>query len=117
MIATDPRTKRGDMFDDAGGARKPRVGQIALSYDPDEQVAVVEVGGDTQERSIAWAANDLLPAREHAPRPARRRMGLGRVGHHHVHGGLLHHITYAATISQPPDEDEILLFDKPVVEG
>jgi len=130
MIATEPRTDLGQMFDEAGGAGKPRVGQIALSYDPDEQVALeratdqfrwftgnwrvnaelpvpasfdaasrtvretdvatqmpcgpdvdrhvtgirkfetagfthialVQVGGDTQERFITWAASDLLPA-------------------------------------------------------
>ena len=118
------------MFDEAGGAGKPRVGQIALSYDTDAQIAVtraidqfrwftgnwrvnaelpgpasfnaasktvreedvstqmpcgpdvqrhiagirqfesagfthlalVQVGGDTQEQFISWAASDLLPA-------------------------------------------------------
>jgi alkanesulfonate monooxygenase SsuD/methylene tetrahydromethanopterin reductase-like flavin-dependent oxidoreductase (luciferase family) len=39
MIAVEPRTEIGDMFDAAGGDGKPRVGQIALSYDPDEQLA------------------------------------------------------------------------------
>ena len=118
------------MFDEAGGSGKPRVGQIALSYDPDRDVAVkrameqfrwftggwrvnaelpvpasfaqasrtvreadisekmpcgpdlekhvagirqfesagfthvalIQVGGDTQERFITWAATELLPA-------------------------------------------------------
>jgi G6PDH family F420-dependent oxidoreductase len=130
MIATEPRAELGQMFDDAGGSGKPRVGQIALSYDPDEKtavkrameqfrwftggwsvnaelpvaasfdvasrmvreedvsaqmpcgpgvgrhvagirefeaagfthVALVQVGGDTQERFITWAATELLPA-------------------------------------------------------
>ena len=35
MIAVEPRSELGEMFDDAGGVGKPRVGQIALSYDPD----------------------------------------------------------------------------------
>jgi G6PDH family F420-dependent oxidoreductase len=130
MIAVEPRPELGHMFDAGGGAGKPRVGQIALSYDPDVQVAVkramdqfrwftgnwrvnaelplpasfdaasktvreddvstkmpcgpdlerhvaairefetagfthlalVQVGGDTQEQFITWAATELLPA-------------------------------------------------------
>jgi G6PDH family F420-dependent oxidoreductase len=130
MIAVEPRAELGQMFADAGGAGKPRIGQIALSYDPDEgsavkramdqfrwftggwrvnaelpvpasfdasskavreedvstqmpcgpdvqrhvaairefenagytHIALVQVGGDTQERFIAWAATELLPA-------------------------------------------------------
>jgi G6PDH family F420-dependent oxidoreductase len=130
MIAVEPRPVLGEMFDAAGGAGKPRVGQIALSYDLDEHnavkramdqfrwftgswrvnaelpvpasfdaasktvrgedvltqmpcgpdvqrhvagvrefenagfthVALVQVGGDTQEEFITWAATELIPA-------------------------------------------------------
>jgi G6PDH family F420-dependent oxidoreductase len=130
MIAVEPRRELGEMFDSAGGVGKPRIGQIALSYDPDEdialkraidqfrwftgnwrvnaelpvpasfdaasktvraedvssqmpcgpdverhvagirafeaagftQIALVQVGGDTQEEFIDWAATELLPA-------------------------------------------------------
>ena len=130
MIAVEPRAELGRMFDKAGGSGKPRIGQIVLSYDLDQQVAVkrameqfrwftggwrvnaelpvpasfdaaskmvrpedvagqipcgpdlgrhvagirqfeaagfthialVQVGGDTQEQFIAWAASELLPA-------------------------------------------------------
>jgi G6PDH family F420-dependent oxidoreductase len=130
MIAVEPRPELGDMFDHAGGAGKSRVGQIAMSYDPDPRIAVkramdqfrwftgnwrvnaelpvpasfdaasrtvreedvtaqmpcgpdpqdhldgirrfeaagfthialVQVGGDTQEQFINWAATELLPA-------------------------------------------------------
>jgi G6PDH family F420-dependent oxidoreductase len=130
MIAVEPRAELGRMFDGAGGSGKPRIGQIALSYDPDQQaavrramdqfrwftggwrvnaelpgpasfdaasktvreedvsaqmpcgpdverhvagirefdaagfthVALVQIGADTQERFIAWAATELLPA-------------------------------------------------------
>jgi G6PDH family F420-dependent oxidoreductase len=130
MIAVQPDAELGRLFDAAGGSGKPRVGQIALSYDPDEGVAVqrameqfrwftggwrvnaelpvpasfdqasrtvrpddviakmpcgpdldrhvagvrefesggfthvalVQVGGETQERFIEWAATELLPA-------------------------------------------------------
>ncbi len=130
MIAVEPSVELGRLFDEAGGADKPRVGQIALSYDRDERIALeramdqfrwftggwrvnaelplpasfeqasrtvreddvaarmacgpdlqahlagihqfesagfthlalVQVGGDTQEEFIAWAAAELLPA-------------------------------------------------------
>ena len=130
MIAVEPRAELADLFDRHGGAGKPRVGQIGLSYDPDEgtavnramdqfrwftagwkvnaelplpasfdqaaktvresdvraqmpcgpdvarhvdgirgfeaagfdQIALVQVGGDTQPDFIAWAATELLPA-------------------------------------------------------
>jgi G6PDH family F420-dependent oxidoreductase len=130
MVAVEPRPELGEMFDKAGGVGKPRVGQIALSYDSDEQIArkrameqfrwftgswrvnaelpgpaafdaasrtvreedvsaqmpcgpdvqrhlegirefeaagfthiaLVQVGGETQEEFISWAATELLPA-------------------------------------------------------
>jgi len=130
MIAVEPNAELGRMFDEAGGSGKPRVGQIALSYDPDQKeamkrameqfrwftggwrvnaelpvpasfdqasrtvreedisekmpcgpdlethvtgirqfelagfthVALIQVGGDTQEQFMAWAATELLPA-------------------------------------------------------
>jgi G6PDH family F420-dependent oxidoreductase len=130
MIAVEARPELGQMFDAAGGAGKPRVGQIPVSYDPDPQIAakraleqfrwftgpwtvnselplpasfdaasrlvreedvmgkmpcgpdlgrhlaavrqfeaagfthlaLVQVGADTQEQFISWAASDLLPA-------------------------------------------------------
>jgi G6PDH family F420-dependent oxidoreductase len=130
MIAVEPSAELGRLFDAAGGANKPRVGQIALSYDPDRatalrramdqfrwftggwrvnaelalpasfdqasktvreedvaarmpcgpelqahlagirqfelagfsHVALVQVGGETQEQFISWAATELLPA-------------------------------------------------------
>jgi G6PDH family F420-dependent oxidoreductase len=40
MIAVEPRARLGQLFDQAGGAGKPSIGQIALSYDPDQRVAV-----------------------------------------------------------------------------
>jgi G6PDH family F420-dependent oxidoreductase len=134
MIAVEPRAELGRLFDEAGGTNKPRVGQIALSYDPDQKIAMeramsqfrwftggwrvnaelplpasfeqasrtvrpedvasrmpcgpdvqahvaairqfelagfthialVQVGGDTQEQFISWAAAELLPALRHA---------------------------------------------------
>jgi G6PDH family F420-dependent oxidoreductase len=130
MIAVEARAELGQMFDEAGGFSKPRIGQIALSYDLDRSVAMeramdqfrwftggwrvnaelpvpasfdqasrtvreadisekmpcgpdleehvtairqfelagfthvalIQVGGDTQEQFMAWAATELLPA-------------------------------------------------------
>jgi G6PDH family F420-dependent oxidoreductase len=39
MIAVEPRQELGDWFDQAGGVGRPRVGQVAISYDPDEGAA------------------------------------------------------------------------------
>ncbi len=39
MIAVEPRRELGDWFDAAGGAGKPRIGQVGLSYDPDPDQA------------------------------------------------------------------------------
>lgn len=39
MIAVEPKAELGEMFDAAGGAGKPRIGQVGLSFDIDEQAA------------------------------------------------------------------------------
>ena len=39
MIAVEPKSELGEMFDAAGGAGKPRVGQTGLCFDRDEQAA------------------------------------------------------------------------------
>src|SRR4051794_35277517 len=39
MIAVQAEAKYGKLFDAAGGQGKPRVGQVGLSYDPDEALA------------------------------------------------------------------------------
>jgi G6PDH family F420-dependent oxidoreductase len=39
MIAVQPDAELGARFDAAGGAGKPRIGQVALSYDPDRSAA------------------------------------------------------------------------------
>ena len=61
MIATEPRAELGDMFDHAGGAGKPRVGQIALSYDPDAQIAVKRAMEQFRWFTGTWRVNAELP--------------------------------------------------------
>jgi G6PDH family F420-dependent oxidoreductase len=61
MIAVEPRDELGDMFDAAGGMGKPRIGQIALSYDPDEQVAVQRAMDQFRWFTGSWRVNAELP--------------------------------------------------------
>jgi len=62
MIAVEPRAELGDMFDAAGGEGKPRVGQIALSYDLDEQLAV-----ERAMEQFRWFTRQLARERRVAP--------------------------------------------------
>ncbi|MGH8902293.1 MAG: LLM class F420-dependent oxidoreductase [Egibacteraceae bacterium] len=39
MIGVEPRPELGQMFDEHGGAGKPRIGQLAVSYDRDRETA------------------------------------------------------------------------------
>jgi len=49
------------MFDDAGGSGKPRIGQIALSYDPDERAAVKRAMEQFRWFTGGWRVNAELP--------------------------------------------------------
>ncbi len=140
MIAVEPDRELGERFDAVGGARKPRIGQVPISWDPDRQsginraheqfrwfgggwkvnaeipgtagfaaasqfvrkddiadaiscgpdvsdhvkavqkfvdagftdVAVVQIGGDTQPDFLDWAEQELLPAlRAYSPQSTR----------------------------------------------
>jgi G6PDH family F420-dependent oxidoreductase len=61
MIATEPKPELGEMFDAAGGAGKPRVGQIALSYDPDREAAVQRAHEQFRWFGLGWKVNADLP--------------------------------------------------------
>jgi G6PDH family F420-dependent oxidoreductase len=61
MIATEPRAELGQMFDAAGGSGKPRIGQIALSYDPDQQAAVSRAMDQFRWFTGGWRVNAELP--------------------------------------------------------
>ncbi len=62
MIAAELRADLGQMFDDAGGSGKPRIGQIALSYDPDHQAAVSRAVDRFRWFTGGWRVNAELPA-------------------------------------------------------
>jgi len=61
MIATEPRAELGRMFDDAGGSGKPRIGQLALSYDPHEPTAVRRAMEQFRWFTGGWRVNAELP--------------------------------------------------------
>ena len=61
MIAVEPKPELGEMFDAAGGAGKPRVGQIALCYDPDRKSAVARAHDQFRWFGLGWKVNADLP--------------------------------------------------------
>jgi G6PDH family F420-dependent oxidoreductase len=61
MIAVEPKPELGEMFDAAGGAGKARVGQIALSYDVDRDVAVRRAHEQFRWFGLGWKVNADLP--------------------------------------------------------
>jgi G6PDH family F420-dependent oxidoreductase len=61
MIAVEPNRALGEMFDAAGGTGKPRVGQIALSYDPDPDIAVKRALDQFRWFTGSWKVNAELP--------------------------------------------------------
>ena len=61
MIATEPKPELGEMFDAAGGSGKPRVGQIAVSYDPDRDTAVARAHEQFRWFGLGWKVNADLP--------------------------------------------------------
>jgi G6PDH family F420-dependent oxidoreductase len=61
MIAVEPRRELGEMFAAAGGNGKPRVGQLAVSYDPDEQAAIERAHDQFRWFGLGWKVMADLP--------------------------------------------------------
>lgn len=61
MVAVEPKQELGEMFDEAGGAGKPRVGQLAISYDPDRDAAVQRAHEQFRWFGLGWKVNADLP--------------------------------------------------------
>jgi G6PDH family F420-dependent oxidoreductase len=61
MIAVEPDAQLGEMFDQAGGKGKPRVGQIAVAYDPDRDTAVKRAHEQFRWFGLGWKVNADLP--------------------------------------------------------
>ncbi len=62
MIATEPKPELGQMYDAAGGAGKPRVGQIAVCYDRSRDAAVQRAHEQFRWFGLGWKVNADLPA-------------------------------------------------------
>jgi G6PDH family F420-dependent oxidoreductase len=65
MIAVEPRRELGDWFDAAGGAGKPRVGQVGLSYDADADQARKRAHEQFRWFSGGWKTMAELPTHAH----------------------------------------------------
>jgi G6PDH family F420-dependent oxidoreductase len=61
MIAVEPEAELGEMFDAAGGAGKPRVGQVALAYDSDRDAAIRRAHEQFRWFGLGWKVNADLP--------------------------------------------------------
>jgi G6PDH family F420-dependent oxidoreductase len=61
MIAVQPEAHLGEMFDEAGGAGKPRYGQVPLCYDADEGAAVKRAHDQFRWFGGGWKVNADIP--------------------------------------------------------
>ncbi|MFL5816230.1 MAG: LLM class F420-dependent oxidoreductase [Conexibacter sp.] len=61
MIAVQPEAELGELFDRAGGAGKPRIGQIAVCWDPDRDAAVRRAHEQFRWFGLGWKVNADLP--------------------------------------------------------
>jgi G6PDH family F420-dependent oxidoreductase len=61
MIAVEPKSELGDKFDSAGGRGKPRIGQVAVCYDRDEDAAVERAHREFRWFGGGWKVNAELP--------------------------------------------------------
>src|SRR4051794_31699246 len=61
LIAVEPKPELGRAFDAAGGAGKPRIGQLPVSYDTDEKAAVARAHEQFRWFGGTWKVNSELP--------------------------------------------------------
>jgi G6PDH family F420-dependent oxidoreductase len=61
MIAVEPKAELGQMFDEAGGAGKPRYGQVMLCYGPDEAQSRKIAYEQFRWSGLGWPVNAELP--------------------------------------------------------
>ena len=61
VIAVEPKGELVDMFEAAGGAGKPKVGQVPISYDTDEDAAVKRAHSLFRWFGLGWKVNAELP--------------------------------------------------------
>jgi len=61
MIAVAPDAALGSAFDAAGGTGKPRIGQLAVSFDPDRSAALDRARQQFRWFAGGWKVNSELP--------------------------------------------------------
>src|SRR5215207_5892492 len=61
MIAVEPKAELGEWFDAAGGAGKPRMGQMPVCFDTDEAAAVTRARTLFRWFGLGWKVNAELP--------------------------------------------------------
>ncbi|MGA9859826.1 MAG: LLM class F420-dependent oxidoreductase [Solirubrobacteraceae bacterium] len=61
MVAVEPKAELVQMFDQAGGAGKPKVGQVALAYDTDRDAAIERAHAQFRWFGLGWKVNADLP--------------------------------------------------------
>jgi G6PDH family F420-dependent oxidoreductase len=61
MIAVEPQAELGEMFDAAGGAGKPRIGQMPISFGTDKAAAVTRAHTLFRWFGLGWKVNAELP--------------------------------------------------------
>jgi G6PDH family F420-dependent oxidoreductase len=61
MIAVEPKAELVEMFEAAGGAGKPKVGQVAIAYDADRDAAIERAHDQFRWFGLGWKVNADLP--------------------------------------------------------
>jgi G6PDH family F420-dependent oxidoreductase len=61
LVAVEPERELVEMFEDAGGGGKPKVGQIAVSYDTDRDTAIARAHEQFRWFGLGWKVNADLP--------------------------------------------------------
>jgi G6PDH family F420-dependent oxidoreductase len=61
MIAVEPKRELVEMFEEAGGRGKPRVGQVAVAYDEDRETAIQRAHEQFRWFGLGWKVNADLP--------------------------------------------------------
>jgi len=61
LVAVQPERELVEMFDEAGGRGKPKVGQVAIAYDPDRDAAIERAHDQFRWFGLGWKVNADLP--------------------------------------------------------
>jgi G6PDH family F420-dependent oxidoreductase len=62
MVGVEPKPELVEMFEQAGGAGKPKVGQVAICYDADRDAAIQRAHDQFRWFGLGWQVNADLPA-------------------------------------------------------